>query len=82
MIIFSLKNKKLGTNISFKNTNELWKRSNYIHNISKRFGFFSKYWGKPITSKTIGNYKNVLNSNEINLINDQCKEIMNHFKYN
>ncbi len=80
--IISGVNKKLGTNINLKNTNEIWKRSDYIYNESKRFGFSSKHWGMPITSKTIGSYKNVLNSDEINLVNDQCKEIMNFFNYN
>ena len=75
-------NKKIGANINLKNTNEIWKRSDYIYNKSKRFGFLSEHWGKPITSKTIGSYKSVLNSDEINLINDQCKEIMNLFNYN
>ena len=64
--IISSLNKKLRTNVNLKNTNEIWKRSNYIHNESKRFGFFSKHFGMPITSKTIGSYKNVLNSDEIN----------------
>ena len=75
-------NKKLGTNIDLKNSSEIWKRSDYIYNESKRFGFSSKHWGMPITSKTIGSYKNVLNSDEINLINNECKKIINFFNYN
>ena len=75
-------NKKLETNINLKNTNEIWKHSEYIHNNNKRFGFVSQHWGKPITPKTIGSYKSVLNSDEINLINDQCRAIMNLFNYN
>ena len=75
-------NKKLGTKIDLKNSSEIWKRSDYIDKKNKNFGFFSKHWKKPITSETIGSYKGVLNSDEISLINIQCRKIMNFFNYN
>ena len=75
-------NKNLTTKIKLKDIDQLWKRSDYIYKKNKKFGFFSDHWGKPITQKTIGSYKDILSLKEINLININCKQILNSFEYN
>ena len=75
-------NKNLTTKIKLKDIDQLWKRSDYIYKKNKKFGFFSDHWGKPITQKSIGSYKDILSLKEINLININCKQILNSFEYN
>ena len=59
----------------------LWDLNNEVITLikNKHFRFFSKQWGQPTASKAFGNYKSVINSDEINLINYQCKEMLNFF---
>ena len=71
---------KFDIDFSFKEIHDYWQNSLNLSNESNSF-FKSELWGKPISNKKIGSYKDILSTAEIDDINSYCKEIINYFDY-
>ena len=71
---------KLNLDYTFSKNHNYWDNSLNL-NLSEKNLYKSNLWGKPISNQKIGNYKNILNTDEILEINENCKVLINKYQY-
>lgn len=75
--------KKFSLKTKYSDNINVWSKASEIYKdkIKNNTGYFSDLWNKPITNKKIGNYRNILTQDEIEIINNKCNHLLKKFKY-
>ena len=74
--------KKFLLKLEYSKDLKVWSRSSQMFKTNDdNTGFKSDLWDKPVTDKRINEYKSFLTPEEIDIINEKCKKLIERFNY-